>query len=389
MARVVLENLTKTFDGGVTAVEHMSLDIADQEFMVIVGPSGCGKTTTLRMISGLEKPTSGNITIADSVVNDIPPKDRDIAMVFQNYALYPHMTTFQNMAFALKLRKYPKAAIKKRVTEAAMLLGIEDLLSRKPNVLSGGQRQRVAVGRAIVCNPKVFLFDEPLSNLDLELRIRTRAELKALHQKLETTMIYVTHDQSEAMTLGDRICIMRNGVVQQVGSPLEVYQRPKNRFVAGFLGTPLMNFIEGIIQCEGDNPYFTAGPNRILLSARTKSAVVAYDGKQAILGIRPQHISLQPIAGQGQNTIACSVMVVEPLGDRMDAYLQSNSNDQLIATVDPHTKIHAGQTITMYIDVEKAHIFKPGDTGENITQSTIDLVAETENVHKSPLSHKQ
>ncbi len=238
MARVLLENVTKVYGDKVTAVDNLTLEVGDQEFMVIVGPSGCGKTTILRMIAGLEDVTSGTVTIGDIIVNSVPPKDRDIAMVFQNYALYPHMTVFQNMAFALKLRKYPKAEIKKQVEEASLLLGIEDLLDRKPKALSGGQRQRVAVGRAIVRDPKVFLFDEPLSNLDPQVRTTTRTELKGLHARLKTTSIYVTHDQVEAMTLGDRIAVLKNGIIQQIGTPLEIYDKPINKFVAGFFGSP-------------------------------------------------------------------------------------------------------------------------------------------------------
>ena len=237
MARVVLENITKVFEPNITAVKDVDLEIDDKEFMVIVGPSGCGKTTTLRMIAGLEEITKGTIKIGERIVNDISPKNRDIAMVFQNYALYPHMTIYQNMAFGLKLRKYPKAEIKRRVHQAAQMLGVEQLLKRKPRTLSGGQRQRIAVGRAIVRNPKAFLFDEPLSNLDAKLRVSTRAELKALHRRLQTTSIYVTHDQVEAMTLGDRICVMYNGLIQQVDTPMAVYDKPVNKFVAGFLGT--------------------------------------------------------------------------------------------------------------------------------------------------------
>jgi multiple sugar transport system ATP-binding protein len=245
MAEVILENVTKVFPGGTVAVEEFSLNIRDQEFIVLVGPSGCGKSTTLRMVAGLEEATRGTIRIGNRVVNDVPPKDRDIAMVFQNYALYPHMTVYKNMAFGLRLRRFPKAEIDRRVREAAKILGIEELMDRKPRALSGGQRQRVAVGRAIVRQPQAFLFDEPLSNLDAKLRVEMRAELKRLHHRLKTTVIYVTHDQAEAMTLGDRVVVMNAGRVQQVAPPLVVYDFPVNRFVAGFLGTPAMNFIPG------------------------------------------------------------------------------------------------------------------------------------------------
>jgi multiple sugar transport system ATP-binding protein len=370
MARVLLYNVTKVFDGNVTAVNNLTLSVGDREFLVIVGPSGCGKTTTLRMIAGLEEFTSGTITIGDTIVNDMPPKDRDIAMVFQNYALYPHMTVFQNMAFVLKLRKHPAAEIKKRVVEAAMLLGIEDLLNRKPKALSGGQRQRVAVGRAIVCNPKVFLFDEPLSNLDATVRVTTRAELKALHRKLKTTSIYVTHDQVEAMTLGDRICVLYEGVVQQVASPLEVYDQPANRFVAGFFGTPPMNFLDGLIQYRDNNVYFITGSETILLPPRMKDILAAYRDQRVVLGIRPERLSVQPIGGQSQNGIDCSITVAEPLGDRMNVHLQSSSNERLIVSVDPRVGIQISQAIMIYLDVERVYIFEPGEMGKNISLAT-------------------
>lgn len=254
MANVILKDIVKKF-GDVLAVNKVNLEIKDQEFVVLVGPSGCGKTTTLRMIAGLEEIDAGEIYIGDTLVNDVPPKDRDIAMVFQNYALYPHMDVYNNMAFGLKLRKFPKSDIDQRVKDAAEILGIQELLQRKPKQLSGGQRQRVAVGRAIVRHPKVFLFDEPLSNLDAKLRVQMRAELSKLHDRLKTTMIYVTHDQTEAMTMGDRIVVMRDGLVQQVGSPLELYNKPVNKFVAGFIGTPSMNFIDVVLKKEGDDLY--------------------------------------------------------------------------------------------------------------------------------------
>ena len=367
MARVLLENITKVFDGNVVAVEKADLDIADKEFMVIVGPSGCGKTTTLRMIAGLEEITEGIITIGQTIVNDIPPKNRDIAMVFQNYALYPHMSVYQNMAFGLKLRKVPKAEIKKTVKNTAKMLGIEELFNRKPKALSGGQRQRVALGRAIVRNPKAFLFDEPLSNLDAKLRVTTRAELKALHHKLQTTSIYVTHDQAEAMTLGDRICVLYNGVVQQVAEPMEVYDRPVNKFVAGFLGTPPMNFFEGRVQSRNEQVYFVTGSNFILLDSRMKEALADYNNQDMVLGVRPEHLSTEPVAGRCENSIKSTVTVVEPLGDRMDVYLKSSSSEKFIANVDPHVKINTGQRVTMYVDVEKVHIFQPGDAGKNVS----------------------
>src|SRR6187399_1771073 len=265
MARVELEKVTKIYPGNVKAVNSIDLQIRDQEFIVLVGPSGCGKSTTLRMVAGLEEITGGTITIGNRVVNDVPPKNRDIAMVFQNYALYPHMTVYKNMAFGLKLRGMPKPQIHQRVTEAAKILDIGHLLDRKPKALSGGQRQRVAVGRAIVREPAAFLFDEPLSNLDAKLRVTTRAELKRLHHRLKTTTIYVTHDQEEAMTLGDRIVVMKDGLIQQCASPLEVYDRPANKFVASFVGTPPMNFITGKVVLEGSSPWFVFGAQKVKL----------------------------------------------------------------------------------------------------------------------------
>ena len=366
MARVLLKSLTKVFDGKVTAVKNVTLDIPDGEFMVIVGPSGCGKTTILRMIASLEESTSGTITIGDTVVNDISPRERDIAMVFQNYALYPHMTVFQNMAFGLKLRKYPKAEIKKRVENAAKLLRIEQLLERKPNALSGGQRQRVAVGRAIVRNPKVFLFDEPLSNLDAQVRISTRAELKALHHKLDTTSIYVTHDQDEAMTLGDRICVLYNGVVQQAGSPLQVYEQPANRFVAGFLGIPPMNFFNGRIELGQNLPKFVMGDTEITLPKRLNDNLAAYKGKEMVLGIRPEHLSPAPIEGQSGNRIPATVGVIEPLGDRMDVCLTGSCGQKFIANIGPHIKIETDDSVIMHVDIERVHIFEQGEIGKNI-----------------------
>lgn len=366
MARVRLENVTKIFDGNITAVDNVTLDIADREFMVIVGPSGCGKTTMLRLIAGLEAPTSGNITIGQSIVNETPPRNRDVAMVFQNYALYPHMTVFQNMAFSLKLHGYAKAHMKKRVEEVAALLGIGELLYRKPRALSGGERQRVALGKAIVRNPKAFLFDEPLSNLDARLRITTAAELKALHRRLETTSIYVTHDQAEAMTLGDRIAVMREGAIYQIGTPLEVYCRPVNRFVAGFFGTPSMNFVRGIIRYRGDYPCFVSG-DTILLLSHVVPRLAAYEDKTVVLGIRPEHIFLRPIAGQTQNAIDCKVRVIEYLGNRVDLYLESNSGHKLIAAREPAADVRVDQHLVIYLDIRQAHVFETDTAGRNIS----------------------
>lgn len=366
MAKVLLENVTKIFNGSVTALNNVTLDVADKEFMVVVGPSGCGKTTMLRLIAGLEEPTSGTIIIGDKVVNDVPPKDRDVAMVFQNYALYPHMTVYQNMAFGLKLRKYPKSEIKQRVEEAAKMLGVEQLLGQKPKTLSGGQRQRVALGRAIVRHTKAFLFDEPLSNLDAAHRVATRAELKALHHRLQTTSIYVTHDQTEAMTLGDRVCVIYNGVVQQVAEPMQVYDRPVNRFVAGFLGTPPMNFLYGRIEFRADKPYFIKGENSFCLPVRLVTKLTGYNNKEVILGIRPENFSPQPYPGQNENYISGIVHIVEPLGDRKEVHLKVSDNVGFIANVNPYIKITLDECVRMYMDIEMCHLFELGEIGKNI-----------------------
>jgi len=368
MARVLLDDVTKVFAGKVTAVDRASLEIQDGEFMVIVGPSGCGKTTTLRMVAGLEDVTSGQIFIGDKIVNDVPPKDRDIAMVFQNYALYPHMTVYQNLAFGLKLRKIPKAQIKAKVGETATLLGINELLMRKPKSLSGGQRQRVALGRAIIRNPQVFLYDEPLSNLDAKLRVQTRAELKALHHRLQTTSVYVTHDQAEAMTLGGRICIMCEGIIQQVAEPMEVYRQPVNKFVAGFLGTPPMNFFSGSVQVQNEAPAFAIGSEVIELPRVLKAALNNYHQKEMVAGIRPEDLSLSPYDGQSTNTLAGQVALTEPLGDRIDVTVALDGGEKAIVTVDPHMKVQTNDKATIYLDVTRVHVFEPGDMGRNVLQ---------------------
>src|ERR1051325_5912559 len=313
MAQVLMKDLNKKY-GEVHAVKDVNLHIRDKEFVVLVGPSGCGKSTTLRMVAGLEEISGGEIMIGDRVVNDLPPKDRDIAMVFQNYALYPHMTVYDNMAFGLKMRKFPKAEIQKRVNEAAEILGIHELLKRKPRQLSGGQRQRVALGRAIVRNPRVFLFDEPLSNLDAALRVQMRVELKRLHDRLETTAIYVTHDQVEAMTLGDRVVVMRDGMVQQEGGPLELYERPANRFVAGFIGSPAMNFIGVTITASGDTLSAEAPGLRGRVPPQKAERVGRYSGQRVILGLRPEALRPAGASAPGDFAFDATVEVVEPLG---------------------------------------------------------------------------
>jgi len=366
MARVLLENVTKIYDGHAAAVSGFGLEVADGEFMVIVGPSGCGKTTTLRMIAGLEKVTSGSIHIGDSCVNDVPSKDRDIAMVFQNYALYPHMTAYQNMAFALKMRKVPAAEIDKRVRESAKLLGIEQLLNRKPKVLSGGQRQRVAVGRAIVRNPRAFLFDEPLSNLDAALRLTMRAELKELHRRFRTTTIYVTHDQAEAMSLGERICVMHEGRAQQTAAPREIYEQPANRFVAGFLGTPPMNFLAARIEVGGGTISLVIGEDTIVLPQRFSTVLQSRCGQEMVLGARPENVSLEPFDGRASGAIPATVDLIAPAGGRTEVHLTSRTGQKLIAMAGPRTALRAGDTIKAYLELERLHIFEPGQTGTNV-----------------------
>ena len=367
MAEVILDNVTKVYPGDVLAVKDASLHIEDRELMVLVGPSGCGKSTTLRMVAGLEEITRGTIKIGERVVNDVPPKDRDIAMVFQNYALYPHMTVYNNMAFGLKLRKFKRAEIEERVREAARILGIEDLLHRKPKALTGGQRQRVAVGRAIVRKPAVFLFDEPLSNLDAKLRVEMRAELNKLHHRLETTMIYVTHDQIEAMTLGDRIAVMNDGVLQQVAPPLEIYDRPVNRFVAGFIGTPPMNFVDGELAADDGRLSVDTGAGRLRLPDSFTEAVGSHVGRPVIFGMRPER--LEPLA-EGQEApdgavLEVKVNVVEPLGDDMLLYLSTAKHD-IIAKVDSHVSATVGQQMRIRIDVARGHVFDT-ESGRNLT----------------------
>lgn len=362
MASVVLKDLTKAFKN-VIAVNNINLEIKDKEFLVLVGPSGCGKTTALRMIAGLEEVTSGEIYIGDRLVNDVSPKDRDIAMVFQNYALYPHMTVYDNMAFGLKLRKVPKSEIKKRVQEAAELLGLSDLLDRKPKQISGGQRQRVALGRAIVREPKVFLMDEPLSNLDAKLRVQTRAELIKLHRRLGITTIYVTHDQVEAMTMGDRIVVMKDGVIQQVDTPLNLYNHPVNMFVAGFIGSPAMNFVDATLEDGGQNYWVNAGSFRVKVSREKTEILSSYVGKKVVFGVRPEDIfdkNLSPVVKPtDENTIKATVDVIEPMGSTVTMYLAVGSHN-LTATIDSEAPIAAskpGEEVSVVFDMDRTHLF--------------------------------
>jgi multiple sugar transport system ATP-binding protein len=405
MARVELEKVSKIYAGGIKAVNSIDLSIRDQEFIVLVGPSGCGKSTTLRMVAGLEEISEGIIKIGERVVNHVAPKDRDIAMVFQNYALYPHMSVYKNMAFGLKLRGMPKAEIHKRVTDAAKILDISHLLERKPKALSGGQRQRVAVGRAIVREPAAFLFDEPLSNLDAKLRVTTRAELKRLHHRLRTTTIYVTHDQEEAMTLGDRIVVMKDGLIQQSDTPLETYNRPANRFVAGFIGMPPMNFFDGALKLvdgqlvfeegklenahasgaaakklaksgEADEPVVMVGeltlPGngfRLVLPPAMTETLGGMVGKHVVLGIRPEHLSTTPIEGVSDQgtTINVQLNVVEPLGSDMDVYMSTKLKDQVVGRMEARSGLKTNVAATVFVDTRRVHVFEPGETGMNLS----------------------
>lgn len=368
MASVTLKNMYKVYPGGVTAVSDFNLDIADKEFIVLVGPSGCGKSTTLRMVAGLEEITEGELYIGDKLMNDVAPKDRDIAMVFQNYALYPHMTVYDNMAFGLKLRKTPKAEIDRRVKEAAGILDIEHLLNRKPKALSGGQRQRVALGRAIVREPKVFLMDEPLSNLDAKLRVQMRTEITKLHNRLQTTFIYVTHDQTEAMTMGTRIVVMKDGFVQQVDTPQNLYDNPVNLFVAGFIGSPQMNFIEAALVREGDDVFAQFGDNKIKVPEGKVKQLKdpSYVGKEVIMGIRPEdmHDDERFLQSATDSTVKAYVDVVELMGSETYLYLNI-SGSNVVARVDPRSTARTGDTIRIAIDPNRLHFFDK-DTEETL-----------------------
>ena len=360
MAGLILKNLTKIYDNSQQkSVDNFSLDIEDKEFIILVGPSGCGKSTTLRMIAGLEEITSGELYIGDRLMNDVSPKDRDIAMVFQSYALYPHMTVFDNMAFGLKLKKVPKAEIKRRVGEAAKILDIEHLLDRKPKALSGGQRQRVALGRAIVREPKVFLMDEPLSNLDAKLRVQMRAEIGKLHQNLQTTCIYVTHDQTEAMTMGTRIVVMKDGIIQQVDSPQNLYEKPVNMFVAGFMGSPQMNLVNGTLVSTEDGVYLTFGSNKVKLpESKINDSVKEYFGKEVVFGIRPEDIHDEEafLAAFPDAVLDVDVDFSELMGAETYLYLLADGN-KYTARVNPRTTAKTGDHIKVAFDLSKLHLF--------------------------------
>ena len=356
MSGLTLVNIKKEYEKGVVSVQDFNLEVRDKEFLVLVGPSGCGKSTTLRMIAGLEDITEGDLYIGDKRVNDVSPKDRDIAMVFQNYALYPHMNVYDNMAFSLKLRKMKKKDIKVKVENAAKILGLEDYLYRKPKALSGGQRQRVALGRAIVRDAEVFLMDEPLSNLDAKLRVQMRTEIQKLHHRLQTTTVYVTHDQTEAMTMATRLVVMKDGFIQQVGSPKEVYDEPDNIFVGGFIGSPAMNFLQG--QLEGD--HFVMGDVRVRIPEGRLEMLQdqGYDGKPVVLGIRPEDIHDEPVflEGSPETTIRATIEVSELMGAEIVLYSRVDNQD-FVARVDSNFSIKAGQTVDLAFDMNKVHFF--------------------------------
>ena len=360
MASLSLKNVCKVYPNGFVAVKDFNLEIADKEFIIFVGPSGCGKSTTLRMVAGLEEISSGELWIGDKLVNDVEPKDRDIAMVFQNYALYPHMTIYDNIAFGLKLRKTPKDQIDKLVHEAARILDIEHLLDRKPKALSGGQRQRVAMGRAIVRNPKVFLMDEPLSNLDAKLRVQMRIEISKLHQRLQATIIYVTHDQTEAMTLGTRIVVMKDGIVQQVDSPQNLYDRPKNLFVAGFIGAPQMNLVDATVSQSGSDVKLTFGGNTIKVpEAKAKKLIEGgYVGKTVVMGIRPEDVHDEEayLKNSPDSVIDVTIRVYELLGAEVFLYFDIDQFN-CTARVNPRTTARPGDSVKMALDLSKLHVF--------------------------------
>ena len=354
MAKVELKGISKVYEGNVRAVENANIVVEDKEFVVFVGPSGCGKSTTLRMVAGLEEITEGELYIDGELMNDVPPKDRNIAMVFQNYALYPHMSVYENMAFGLRIKKVPKDEIDRRVKDAAKILDIEKLLDRKPKALSGGQRQRVAVGRAIVRNPKVFLFDEPLSNLDAKLRVQMRAELSKLHLSLNATMIYVTHDQVEAMTMANKIVVMKDGRVQQIGKPLELYNYPENKFVAGFIGSPPMNFLTVKVEEEGGVIELDEGSFKIKPDSTHADYLKNYIGKEVFFGIRPEDMNF--VEGDEPNTIGVQITVVEPLG--ADIHLWLNTGTQpLVARTEPNHEFKVGETARFVPRMERARYF--------------------------------
>lgn len=360
MATVTLKNISKVYTSKIAAVKNISLEVQDKEFLVLVGPSGCGKSTTLRMVAGLEEVSEGEIYIGGQLVNDLPARNRDIAMVFQNYALYPHMTVYENLAFGLKLRHYPKREIERRVVEAAEILSIAHLLQRRPKELSGGERQRVALGRAIVRKPKVFLFDEPLSNLDAKLRVQMRTELIKLHNRLQATMIYVTHDQVEALTLGERIVVMKGGIIHQIGHPIAVYENPLNKFVAGFIGSPPMNFLQGKIVSQNGDLYFVDRGIKLRVLQQGSGRIASYADREVIFGIRPEDIYDRIFAqdARPEYTITATVEVVEPMGSEIYLFLNAGRNN-FVARVNNQDTATVNQDLQIVFDMSKAHFFDP------------------------------
>ena len=367
MASVTLQNVTKVFDRHVVAVSDLTLDVPNGQFMALVGPSGCGKTTTLRLIAGLEKASAGEIRIEGKRVDSIVARDRNVAMVFQDGGLYPHMDVMGNMAFALRMRGCPESDIRRRVQAAAQMLGIGELLSRKPGVLSGGQRRRVALGRAIVREPAVFLFDEPLSHLDAQLHLVLRRELKELHRQLGTTTLYVTHDQAEAMALGERIGVLREGRLQQVGTPEEIYDRPANRFVAGFFGSPPMNFLDAQVQCRDGSAFLVLGDERLTAPAGVRSHLSRDFGKAVRVGVRPHDLSLESLSGETAGALSGAVTAIEMLGSRKDVHVALRSGSVCVITAPPHACVRVGEAIRLYVAADRLHVFEHDEAGRNIT----------------------
>lgn len=355
MAGITFKNVVKTYDNGVTVVPDLNLEIKDKEFVVLVGPSGCGKSTTLRMIAGLESITDGELYIGERLINDVAPKNRDIAMVFQSYALYPHMTVYKNMAFALELRKTPKEEIDRKVREAAKILELEPYLNRKPKALSGGQRQRVALGRAMVRNPEVFLLDEPLSNLDAKLRTEMRSQISSLHQKLQTTFVYVTHDQTEAMTMGDRICVMKDGIIQQFDTPANLYNSPCNMFVAGFIGSPQMNFIDARVEKESGDYVLAFGDTKIAVKSER---IKPYLGREVVMGVRPEDFHIEPelVFAAGKAVVSADINLDEMMGSEIYLYFDINGK-KMISRVPSKFEAKAGDTVRLAVDLDKVHVF--------------------------------
>ncbi len=366
MASISLRDVTKVFDRRVTAVSHLDLDVPDGEFLVLVGPSGCGKTTILRLVAGLEQPTAGEIRIRDRVVNDLPPRARDVAMVFQDGSLYPHLSIYDNLAFPLRMRRQKPAEVQRRVRGVVDLLGLADLLGRKPAALSGGQRQRVALGRAVVREPAVFLFDEPLSSLDAALRLTIRAEIQALHCRRRTTTLYVTHDQSEAMALGERVCVLRAGQLQQVGRPAEVYDHPANRFVAGFFGTLPMNFLPARVRPEGNALSLDLEGHRIIPPSVPPAPWAGYAGRTVVAGIRPHDMSLEPAPGRQEGALSGRVVLLEHLGSRLDVHVELMPGARCIVSIAPQARVHIGDEVCVYINPEKLHLFESDEPGRRI-----------------------